>query len=622
MKKFITTVAVICVWIWKTIRVGFFLFINFMFLAALAGIVLLIIGRPAGKVPSEAALVVAPEGNIVEQRSVVDPLARMVGPLMGGPKHEETPLQDILDVINAAATDDRIKVLLLSPSRIGRVSLNQLRDIGQAVDAFKNQGKVVIAADDFYNQGQYYLASYADEVYLNPMGSISLHGFGLFRLYFKQLLDRLLINIHVFRVGTYKSALEPLLRDNMSPAAREANQEWLNSLWTVFCQDVARQRGLTVPVINEYINTLDQQLEQVRGNNAQLALKRGLIDGVKTRNEVESYLRDMVGPGRNGEGFKKISMYEYLEHIPHSYAEPRDKDDTRTQVGIIVAQGNIVTGHGMVGQIGAEDIIQQIRKARMDNRIGAVVLRIDSGGGSAFASELIRQELLELKKSGKPLVVSMASMAASGAYWLSADADRILASPVTLTGSIGIFGALPTFEQSLAQIGIHDDGTGTTNLAGAVSPTRPLPPVMARAIQLEVEHGYKQFLAIVAQGRKLPLDAVEKIAEGRVWAGSRAISLGLVDREGSLADAVNEAADLAGLQRASAIYINQPATFLQSLEQLGQQKLSTCIRQIMGAVGFGSKTKDLFPLLDMLSNTPDPGNLYAFCLLPADLIDF
>ncbi len=620
MKKFITTVAVICLWTWKAIRIGFLLFLNLFFLAALAGIVLLIIGRPVGKLPSGAALVVAPEGNIVEQRSVVDPIARLVGSLTGGPQHEETPLQDILDVINTAATDSHIKMLVLSPSRIGRISLNQLRDIGQAVDRFKKQGKFVIAADDYYSQAHYYLASHADEVYLNPMGGISLHGFGLFRLYFKQLIDRLLVNIHVFRVGTYKSALEPLLRNDMSPAAREANQEWLTSLWTVFCQDVARQRGLTVPILNTYINTLDQQLEAVHGDDAQLALNSGLIDGMKTRNEIEEYLRDMVGPGRHGKGFKQISMYDYLDHIPHSYA---GSDDTvSAQVGIIVAQGNIVTGHGMVGQIGAEDLIRQIRKARDDKRIRAVVLRIDSGGGSAFASELIRQELLELKKTGKPLVVSMASMAASGAYWISADADRILASPVTLTGSIGIFGALPTFEQSLARIGVHDDGIGTTELAGAGSPTRSLSPVMARAIQLGVEHGYRQFLSIVAKGRKLSLDKVEEIAEGRVWDGSHAISLGLVDQEGSLTDAVAQAADLAGLTRVSAVYINQPATFLQSLEQLGQRRLAALFPPFRLMSGINEHNRQWRSLLDMLMDRPDPGHVYAHCLLPADLIDF
>ena len=618
MKKFITTVAVISLWAWKALRTGFFLVINLVLLTMLAGLAILIIGRPTGKLSDNAALVVAPEGNIVEQRSTVDPIARMIDSLGAGPRHEETPLQDILDVINTAARDNRIKMLVLSPSRIGRISLNQLRDIGRAVDGFKKQGKFVLAADDYYSQAQYYLAAHADEVYLNPMGGISLHGFGLFRLYFKELIDRLLVNIHVFRVGTYKSALEPLLRNDMSPAAREANQAWLTSLWSVFCEDIARQRGLTVPAINTYINNLDRQLEQVHGDDAQLALQNGLIDGVKTRTEMEKYLRGMVGPGRNGKGFKKVSMYDYLKHINRSYTS---KEKDTDQVGILVAQGNIVTGHGVVGQIGAEDLIRQIRTARGNKHIRAVVLRIDSGGGSAFASELIRQELLELKKAGKPLVVSMASMAASGAYWISADADRILASPVTLTGSIGIFGALPTFEQSLARIGVHDDGIGTTDLAGAGSVTRPLPPVMARAIQLGVEHGYRQFLSIVAQGRKMPLDKVEKIAEGRVWDGARAIELGLVDQEGSLAEAVAQAAKLAGLPRISAVYIKEPPTFLQSLTQLGEQHLSALFASMAPLVHLGGPARRLSQLLDIITRQPDPGHLYAHSLIDPDFID-
>lgn len=619
MKKFIATVAVICLWFWKAVRLGFLFLINLFFLAALAGMAFIIFGRPTGKLPNGAALVVAPEGNIVEQRSLADPVARMIAVMTGGPEHEETPLQDILDVINSAANDSHIKMLVLSPSRIARISLNQLHDIGQAVESFKKKGKIVIAADDYYSQAHYYLASFADEVYLNPMGGIDLHGFGLFRLYFRELLDRLLVNIHVFRVGTYKSALEPLLRNDMSPAAREANREWLTSLWSVFCKDVAQQRGLTVPVINEYINSLDRQLEQVHGDGARLALETGLVDGIKTRGEIEEYLRDMVGPGRRGQGFKHISMYDYLRHIPRSYGK---QPDNRDRVGIIVAQGNIVTGHGVVGQIGAEDLIRQIKAARANTHIKAVVLRIDSGGGSAFASELIRQELLKLKKAGKPLVVSMAAMAASGAYWISADADRILASPVTLTGSIGIFGALPTFENTLARIGVHDDGIGTTFLAGALSVTRPLPPTAARAIQLGVEHGYRQFLSIVAKGRKLPLAKVEEIAEGRVWDGARAIALGLVDQEGSLADAVTQAAELAGLPGAHAEYIRQPASLLQSLQQVGQRQFSTLLAGISPLAHLRGPAKTLSRLSDMVTRHPDPGHLYAHSLLCPDVIDF
>ena len=619
MKKFITTIAVICLWVWKTLRMGLLLLFNLFVLGALAALALLIVGHPPGKLPTGAALIVSPKGNIVEQRSIADPVTRMFSRMTGGPQHEETPLQDILDVINSAADDDHIKMLVLSPSSINRASLNQLRDIGRAVEAFKKKGKVVIAADDSYSQAHYYLASYADEVYLNPMGGVALHGFGLYRLYLKELVDRLLINIHVFRVGTYKSALEPLLRNNMSSAARQANQEWLTNLWTVFCQDVARQRGLTVPIINEYINALDRQLAQVNGDAARLALKNGLIDGLKTRNEMETYLRDMVGPGRHGQGFNSISMYDYLRHISHSYAPTEDSDD---RVGIIVAQGNIVTGHGKIGQIGAEDLIRQIRAARENERIKAIVLRIDSGGGSAFASELIRQELLELKKAGKPVVVSMASMAASGAYWIAADADRILASPVTLTGSIGIFGALPTFEESLARIGVHNDGIGTTKMAGAISPTRPLPSAMARAIQLGVEHGYQQFISIVAKGRKLSRDRVEEIAEGRVWDGGRAIALGLVDQEGSLADAVAEAADLAGLSQVHAQYVSLSPSFLRSLEQLGQRQLSALAAGIPALIRQYRPAGELSGLADLVLHRPDPGHLYAYSPFSPGLIDF
>ena len=618
MKKTFAVIAVFFIWIWKIFRTGTLVAVNLLFLLVLLVIIALFVGHPMKKVPDGAALILNPEGNIVEQRSALDPAARILNNFTGVTKHEETPLQDILDAINSAAGDDRIRMLVLSPSHIGRIGLNQLRDIGHAIENFKESGKVVIAADDSYSQTQYYLASFADEIYLNPMGAVSLHGFGVFRLYFKEMIDKLKINFHVFRVGTFKSALEPILRSNMSPAAREANQQWLSHLWTTFCKDIGKQRGLTPLLINNYINSMDVRLEKAGGDEAVMALNAGLIDGLKTRQQIENYLQTVTGGSHGDKGFKHISMYDYLRHITPSYTTRPDK---RPAVGIIVAQGNIVPGRGVVGQIGAERLIRQIETARKDNSIKAVVLRIDSGGGSAFASELIRRELLRLRQAGKPLVVSMGSMAASGAYWLSADADSILASPVTLTGSIGIFGALPTFEQTLTKLGIHNDGIGTTTMAGAISPTRPLPANVARSLQLGVEHGYKQFIHIVATGRKLTDVQVEKIAEGRVWDGKTAISLGLVDGEGSLKEAVSKAAALAGMQSADGIYISRPSSFLQNLKEFGQTSIAAMLRT--------SGSSPWIPIIGQLSTRfsflllqPDPQNLYAYSLLAPSAIVF
>ena len=617
VKKIFTFIALFFIWSWKIFKAGTLIAVNLFFLLFFIIVIALLVGHPAKKIPDRTALILKPEGNIVEQRSSLDPIARAVNRFAGVARHEETPLQDILDVINKAAGDDRIRMLVLSPSHIGRVGLNQLRDIGHAIDNFKKSGKVVIAADDSYTQTQYYFASHADEIYLNPMGSIGLHGFGVFRLYFKEMLDRLHIRFHVFRVGTFKSALEPVLRNNMSDAAREANRQWLDHLWHTFCADIGKQRGITPLLINDFINSMDVRLEKAGGDGALMALNAGLIDGIKTRGQIEEYLQSVTG-GRGGE-FNHISMYDYLAHITPSYTTRPEKSSS---VGIIVAQGNIVPGEGVVGQIGADNLIRQIKTARKDNSIKAVVLRIDSGGGSAFASELIRRELLRLRRAGKPLVVSMGSMAASGAYWLSADADSILASPVTLTGSIGIFGALPTFDQSLATIGVHNDGIGTTNMAGAVSPVRPLPANIATTLQLSVEHGYRQFIDIVAKGRKLPKKRVEEIAEGRVWDGQTAIDLGLVDAEGSLGEAVARAAELAGMKTANGIYINRPTSFLKNLQRVGRMAFAGMAGNNLLPATWMEAAGQFKAALSFLQQQPDPANLYAFCLLSPGSIAF
>jgi len=591
---------------------------NLLFLLLLVFLVALFVFHPKTRIPDGAALVLSPEGNIVEKRSAIDPVVRIINNVTGVPRHEETPLQDVLDAVNTAAMDDRIHMLVISPSHLGRVGLNQLRDIGRAIEQFKESGKVVIAAGDAFNQTQYYLASFADEIYLNPMGRVDLHGFGVFRLYFKELIDKLNIQFHVFRVGTFKSALEPFLRDNMSVAAQEANRQWLNKLWTTYCRDIGKQRGLTVQGINTYINSVNVLLEKAKGDSAVMALNAGLIDGLKTRRQLEDYLRSVVGGNGTGPEFKHVSLYDYLNTITPSYSTHPENSPA---VGIIVAQGNIVGGMGTVGQIGADRLIRQLQTARQDKEIKAIVLRIDSGGGSAFASELIRQELRRTRKFGKPVVISMGSMAASGAYWLSADADAIMASPVTLTGSIGIFGALPTFEETLARIGIHNDGIGTTSMAGAISPTRRLAPNISKTLQLGVEHGYRQFVNIVAKGRNMPPAKVEEIAEGRVWDGKTAMKLGLVDTTGSLADAVDRAAELADLDSPSGIYIGHPSSFLQNLKKIGAKASASLLRSQPLLAAWATVPARIKKQLDFLYQ-PDPANIYAHCLLSSTVIDF
>lgn len=615
MKKLFTSLGTLCRWLWKVFSTGVSLLSSLFFLT-LVLLVFLFLYRPAVVVPEGAALVIAPAGDIVEERTAIAPLSRLINGYAGLPIPDETLLQDILDAIAAAADDPRIKILVLSLAKLRYSGLDQLQAIGRSLESFKKSGKKVIAIDDDYNQGQYYLASFADEILLNPMGGVHLRGFGVFRLYLKELIDKLAINFHVFRVGTFKSAVEPFTRSDMSDEDREANQLWLTNLWSFFCADIARNRKIDQGAINDLINNMPEHLRQVEGSTSRMALANGLVDGLKTRPEVRDHLISLVGEDEDEKGtFKQINFADYLSTVTPSFTET---DDGKDRIGLIVAQGDIVYGEeDMPGQISADHLGELIRQAREDDTVKGLVLRIDSGGGSAVASEQIRQELLLLQKEGKPLVVSMGALAASGAYWITAGADRIFASPFTLTGSIGIFGVMPTFEQAITKVGIASDGTGTTRMAGAENPTLPMVPEMEQSIQLSVEEGYGRFISIVAEGREMAPDSVRQIAEGRVWDGANALDLGLIDELGGLEDAIAAAAELADLTDYTPVYILEIGSpGQQFLHELGILSLSVLELLPINLSGNAALLRDVARQFDFLALARDPANIYAHCLLP------
>jgi protease-4 len=620
LKKIIGLISLFFRLIWKLLTVGAAVISGLFLLATITIFLLLFLYQPATEVPDGCALVLAPRGEIVEQKSPLDPMSRLINNLAGIPLREELQLQEIIDGIRAAAADSRIKLLVLAPDHLTRASLNQLQDIGRAIDQFKESGKAVIAIGDNFSQGQYYLAAWGDEIYLNPMGAVNLLGFGVFRLYMRDLLDNLAVNFHVFKVGTFKSALEPFIRNNMSPAAKKANQQWLTRLWDQYRTDIADHRAIPPRAIDNAVNRLADNMRLANGDSGQMALNNGLIDGLKTRHEMRQYLESLVGSNREGTSFKQIDFNDYLTTITPSYSTPINGE--QEQVGIIVARGDIVYGEAAVGQIGSDALIKQIRQARKNKQIKALVLRLDSGGGSAFASELIRQELLLTQQAGKPVVISMGAMAASGAYWISADADTIFASPTTLTGSIGIFGALPTFENSLARIGVFNDGTGTTELAGAGNPTRPLPEDFSAAMQAAVERGYHSFIDIVARGREMQPEQVENIAEGRVWDGASALELGLVDQLGTLEDAVSAAAALVGLPAERGVYLlrtENPAQMI--LKSLGAAESILAANSSPVLQITHSLVRQAAPYFDFLA-ADDPQHMYSHCLLPKSATTF
>ncbi len=530
-------------------------FVVFLFLA--------IIPKEVSHIPSQSILRLDIFGDIVEEKRVYGSVEKLFGDTVDPDAAEpETVLQDILDIIENAAADDRIVALLLNLKHMENAGLNQLQTIGQALANFKKTGKKIIAGEDYYSQSQYYLASYADKIFLNPMGGVDIHGFGVYRLYFREAMEKLAINYNIFKVGTYKSALEPFTRDNMSPEDRQQNEVWLSALWQVYQDDIRQQRNLTKETIKNYTANISEALKSTEGDTAQLALKIGLVDQLATRSDITSYL---AGLTQNAESKPSIvGSADYFDSILPSYGKIDWQGD---KIGLIIAEGNILPGKQPPGLIGGDSLAILIKKAREDKQIKALVVRINSGGGSAFASEIIRQELLLLQKIGKPLIVSMGAVAASGGYWIAADADEIWASAATITGSIGIFGAIPTFEKTLSSLGIYSDGTGTTPLAAGLNLTQPLPEPLKDAIQQAIAHSYNQFLKIVATGRELDKSRVAELAEGRIYDGKTALAVGLVDKLGSLAEAIDAAADLAGVTDYSAEYIRPAATVKEQVLQ-------------------------------------------------------
>jgi protease-4 len=560
--------------------------------------------------PDEAALVLALQGDIVIQKTETV----LSGRLLGESTREETLLKDVIDAVDYAENDKRIQMLVLDLRDMGSAGISKLQDIGEALKRFKESGKQIIAAGDVFNQSQYYLAAHADRIYVHPMGGVFLTGFGRYRKYYKTALEKLLIQFHVFRVGTYKSSLEPFLRDDMSKYAKEANLAWLTVLWDAFKGNLAQMRGLDPEGIDDYINNLSGHLAAVDGDTARLALDYGLVDELKTRAEVKDELIGLVGEGEDKNTFKQIQLDEYLEVIR---PELMRTDPDSSKIGVIVARGIILDGTQPAGKIGGDTLSDLIRQARLDDRIAAIVLRIDSPGGSALASETIRKEIELTRQAGKPVIASMSSIAASGGYWISSAADEIWASPTTITGSIGIYGAFVTLDKSLDSLGIHSDGVGTTRLADAFNPARPLNSVMADSMQQIIENNYRRFIQLVAEGRNLELEDVEKIAQGRVWAGKTAGELGLVDKFGNLQDAVQSAADLAAIEQYDVVYIEQDLTarekLIRGLNRFLAQAFNNALGQVTHPVVqlYGNFSRDLEQILEL----NDPRGIYAYCMM-------
>jgi protease IV len=583
---------------------------NLIFVFIALAIIISLIADEAPVMPDKTALRIAPSGFLVDQLSYVDPVTQFLE--QSSQDDAETLVRDLTTSINRAAEDPRITSLVLELSNLYGGGISKLEEVGIALQNFKDSGKTIIAISDNYSQDQYYLASYADTIYLNPMGTVLLTGYSSYRNYFKTALDKLQLNFHVFRVGEYKDAVEPFLQNSMSDASREHNQLWLTDLWQTYQESVETQRQLADDTLNDYINNLDQHMASTGGNSALLAKNKGLVDELASRHQIEQILEKSLGVDDETESYKALDYWDYLDFTEREQSQFTDK------VGLLVAKGTILDGEQPEGTIGGDTLAQLIQDARDDESIKALVVRVDSPGGSAFASEVIREELNVTREAGIPVVISMGSVAASGGYWIAMGADEVWATPTTITGSIGVFSAFPTVENALQHIGINTDGVGTTKLAGALRIDRPLSELASNVLQQSVENIYQRFLTLVAESRQSTPEQIHTVAQGRVWTGAAAQELGLVDQLGTLEDAIASAAVKAGIEDYNIELIEKALSPGEQLllelsggmAQMGQQvsnrwRLPSSWQQTIG------------PLMEqarMLQNMNDPQGVYAQCL--------
>ena len=569
--------------------------------------------------PKKAALEIRPQGFLVEQYEG-DPFDLAIQEIIDD-RPPQTVVQNIIDALEYARDDDRILAVHLDLSGLIGGGLSKLQRIAAAISEFRDSGKPVIASGDVYTQAAYFLASHADEVYLNPEGLVFLQGYGRYRTYYKDAIDKLRIDWNIFRVGTHKSYVEPYTRMNMSDASREDTQRLADQLWDLYRSDVVQARGLDEGAVDEFANRMLQVVDAAGGDLAAAALDHGLVDELLTRKEIRQLLIEKVGEDKEfPDAHRATDMYEYLAHMRLlKGVDTRDEN-----VAVIVASGEITSGSPPPGTIGADSTSKLLRRALNDESVAAVVFRVDSPGGSKLASDVIASEVAALQAAGKPVVASMSSTAASGGYWITVGADRIIASPATITGSIGIFAMIPTFQRTMDALGVAVDGAGSTIWAGELRPDREMSEHAKQLVQTLIEDGYEDFISRVASHRNMDKNEVDAIGQGRVWTGIDAVENGLVDELGTLDDAIAAAAELAGLKAGE--YGQKPfRTELSPTEQMIVDFLSFGRTFGIDPAGFVRRPSRLERLaarlesaIESFTRFDDPKGIYLHCLCVFD----
>ena len=603
-------------WTWRALNFVRELVFNIFFILLIlvgVGIWMQLSSGPAEHT-SRGALLLDITGVVVDKPSSSSKLSALGRQLFGASSDrlQENSLFDIVETIRQAQADRNITGIVLDLKNFAGADQPSMQYIGKALKAFRDSGKPVYAVGDNYSQGQYYLASFANKVWLSPQGVVDLHGFATNGLYYKSLLDKLKVSTHVFRVGTYKSAVEPFIRDDMSPAAREADSRWIGELWQNYLGTIAANRQITPQQVFPGAQGVLDGLSKVGGDSAKYALDNKLVDTLGSSADAEKVLVKQFGWSDVDKNYRAISMYDYPLKKP---------SEVGSSVAVIFANGAIMDGEETAGNVGGDTTAAQIRDARIDPNVKAIVLRVNSPGGSVSASEVIRAELAAAKAAGKPVVVSMGGMAASGGYWISTPANYIVANPSTLTGSIGIFGVINTVEKSLDELGVHTDGVATSPLAD-VSVTKALPPQVQQLMQLSIENGYQRFISLVAQARKSTPEQVDKIAQGHVWTGEDAKNNGLVDALGDFDDAVAKAAELAKLKQWHIEYYQDEPTLLARMMDGFSGEIRAMLPQALQAylpAPLAAAADTVKAETDKLAVFNDPQSRYAFCLTCANI---
>ncbi|MCA1924556.1 signal peptide peptidase SppA [Buttiauxella noackiae] len=602
-------------WTWRLLNfIREFILNLFLVLLVLVGVGIWMQINSAPAEPARGALLLDITGVVVDKPSVSNKLGVIGRQLLGASSDrlQENSLFDVVDTIRQAKDDRNITGIVLDLKEFAGGDQPSMQYIGKALREFRDSGKPVYAVGDSYNQGQYYLASFANKIWLSPQGVVDLHGFATNSLYYKTLLDKLKVSTHIFRVGTYKSAVEPFIRDDMSPAAREADSRWIGELWQNYLTTIAANRQITAQQVFPGAQGLLDNLQKLGGDTAKYALDNKLVDELASSAAVDKAMVKQFGWNKENKDFSYTSMYDYV------VKKPSDKGDS---IAVIIANGAIMDGEETPGQVGGDTTAMQIREARLDPKVKAIVLRVNSPGGSVTASEVIRDELEAARTAGKPIVVSMGGMAASGGYWISTPANYIVASPNTLTGSIGIFGVINTVENSLDSIGVHTDGVATSPLAD-VAVTKSLPPEVQQMMQLTIENGYKRFVNLVADSRKKTPEQIDAIAQGHVWTGQDAKANGLVDSLGDFDDAVAKAAELAKLKSWHLVFWQDEPGMLDmvfnsvsgSVRAMLPQALQAYLPAPLADAALAVKAQN-----DKFGTMNDPQNRYAFCLTCGDV---